>query len=738
MKTNTVLRNFIAGFLIAFSTSITFSQINDTISDKSRFESYLKFHTLIQDLYIVPHWYSDSDRFWFAAHTNDNTVIYLVNPKQNTKTVFFDNDLLLNVLRPFLSQEPTNKGIPFSNFDFINGNDSVQFVVENKKFKLSLKDYKIVPVNSDQENPKSLSAQLFSPNKKWILDTKENNIWLINSENEKSEQITFDGAEFYSWDVVPNAWSPDGNKFAVKRSDGRKVHHLPVIDYSKPMEQVNYSVYAKTGETIEIPEIFIFDSNSKKQVKIDVGQDLQQYVFPLEWTPDGLEFLFMRLSRLGNKLELLAANPNTGASRVILTEEQKTFVGGLDFIIDNWKKQFTLLKNGKTFIWISERDGWKHFYLYGMDGKLIRRLTRGEFPVKKIIKVDEKEGWIYFNANAETDLYATNLYRVDFKGKNFQKLTEAKGYHNTSLFSPSGRYFIDTYSSLDKPYTFELRSSDGKFMQLLNVADISKIKDLGFNPPESFVVKADDGITDIYGIMYKPFNFDLVKKYPVIESIYAGPFTTVVPHGFAPTTGASLKAQALAQLGYISIIMDTRGTTERSKKFQDAVYGNIGKYEIADRVAAFKQLSEKYPFMDMKRVGIYGHSWGGYFAIRAMLMAPEIYRVGIASAPGELTEGAEINEPYMGFPNDNKVGYDFGTNTNYANNLKGKLLFIHGTSDINAPFSTTVRMIDALIKAGKPYDLLLLPGRTHNLEGEKYANDVICRYFEENLKNIKE
>ncbi|WP_264537889.1 S9 family peptidase [Flavobacterium sp. N1736] len=737
MKIKTFFKNCLLGVLVTLSTSIIYSQKTDSIN-KDRYQKYLKFHTFIQGMRIVPHWYTDSDRFWFAEGTQDNTVIYLVDPKQNTKTPFFDTERLRSALKPFLKQEPINKGIPFTDFTFVNGNDSIQFEVEKKKFKLSLKDYKIVPLNATPENPKAAAAPLFSPDKKWIFDVKENNLWLTNVENQKSEQFTFDGAEFYAWDIVPNAWSPDNKRFIGKRTDARNVHHLPVIDYSKPLEEVNYYVYAKTGETIEIPELFVFDTESKKQIKIDTGADSQQYIFPLEWTTDGSEFLFMRLSRLGNKLELLAANPNTGASRIIITEEQKTFVAGLDFIIDTWQKQFTLLKNSKNFIWISERDGWKHFYLYGLDGKLIRRLTSGNFPVKGVVKVDEKEGWIYFNANAETDLYATNLYRVNFKGKNFRKLTEAKGYHHAFLFAPSAHYFIDAYSSLDKPFKFELRTNDGKFLQLLNTADISKIKAIGFNPPESFVVKADDGVTDIYGIMYKPFDFDPAKKYPVIESVYAGPFMTIVPHGFIPTTGASLKAQAFAQLGYITILLDTRGTTERSKKFQDAVYKNIGKYEIADRVAAFKQLSQKYPFMDMKRIGIYGHSWGGYFAIRAMLMAPDLYRTGIASAPGELTEGAEINEPYMGFPRDNKSGYDFGTNTNHADKLKGKLLFIHGTSDTNAPFSTTVRMIDALIKAGKPYDLLLLPGRTHNLEGEKYANDVICRYFEENLKNVKE
>jgi Tol biopolymer transport system component/dienelactone hydrolase len=740
MKSRSEFFSLAAGIILMFSTSIIYGQISDKETNKDRYENYLKIFTLVWGSTVSPHWYTDGNRFWFAGGTSQNTVIYLVDPKKNTKKVFFDTERLRSNLRPFLNSEPINKGIPFTDFTFVNGdeNDLVQFVVEGKTFQLSLNDYKIVPVKESKEVINLLPSQILSPDKKSSVFIKDNNLWLEDLINQKTEQLTFDGDNDYAWDLQPNAWSPDGKMLFVKRSDGRKVHHLPVINYSTPIEEVDYSVYAKTGGAIEIPELFVFNVNSKKQIKIDVGMDYQQYVFSLGWGTDGSEALFMRLSRLGNKLELLAANANTGVSRVILVEEQKTFVGGLDFLINNWKKQFTLLKRGNEFIWISERDGWKHLYLYGIDGKLIRRLTTGAFPVTGVVKVDEKANWIYFTANAETNLYSTNLYRVDFKGRNFKKLTEAKGLHNYLQFSPSGSYFIDRYSSPEQPYLVDLRSTDGRFLQSLRTTDISKLQAIGFNPPESFVVKADDGVTDLYGIMYKPFDFDPAKKYPVIEFIYAGPIMTIVPHGFMPSTGLAVNAQALAQLGYITIMIDTRGTTERSKAFQDVIYENIGKYEIADRLTALKQLGEKYPFMDMKRIGIYGHSWGGYFAIRAMLMAPDLYRVGIASAPGDLTEGAEINELYMRLPTDNKAGYEFGTNTNHAADLKGKLLFIHGTSDINAPLSTTIRMIDALIKAGKPYDLLLLPGRTHYLEDEKYASDAICRYFEENLKNMKE
>ncbi|MBK1897303.1 S9 family peptidase [Chryseobacterium paridis] len=722
--------------MMTFMTSFVDGQISDTMTSKGRYESYLNFRSLIRNAYVRPHWYADGSRFWFAEGTPENTVIYEVDPKHNVKRVFFNKDRLMKVLRPLLEKEPAAKGIPFSDFTFFEDKNAVEFFVENKKFRLSLKDYQILQIEGKEEAPLPFLGVL-SPDKHTFVVTKDNNIELVDRITQKATPLTQDGADDYPWNVTDGCWSKDGKKLLVKRPDGRKVHHIPVVDYSTPEEKVKYSVYAKTGGVIETPELYVLDVASGKTITMDVGSNAQQYVFPIGWRQDDSEVLFMRVDRLGKKLELLAANPDTGVSRVILTEDSKTFVAGLDFIIDVWKRQFRLLKDNNRFIWLSERDGWRHLYLYDMNGKLIRRLTSGDFPVTGVIRVDEAKGWVYFTANAEKNLYSTNIYRVDLKGKDFKKITSAEGIHTYSQFSPSGQYFLDTYSSMKQPQSVELRTTDGKLIQLLKTSDISRLQKIGFHPPEGFIAKAADGTTDVYGIMYKPYDFDPTKKYPVIEFIYAGPFMNVVPYGFGPNSAPNAMAQALAQLGYITIIMDTRGTVERSKAFQDTIYGNIGTYEIADRKAILKQLGEKYPFMDMKRVGIYGHSWGGYFAVRAMLMAPDVYRVGIASAQGELTEGAEINEPYMGLPEDNKKGYEWGTNTNHAGNLKGKLLFIHGTSDVNAPLSTTIRMIDALTKAGKTYDLILLPGKDHFIDNDKYVSNAIRRYFEENLKNVK-
>lgn len=672
--------------LIATQTAVAVpsadAQSADTITQDDRYEAYLRVHTLVSGTYIRPHWLADGDRFWFATGTPDSTVIYEVDAKRNTKKELSD------------------------------------------KARLNAMQEKA-------EDPLSLS----SPDKQQSVFVQDNNLWLRNTAARAPKQLTDNGIADNAWSIADAAWSPDGAQLLVRQSDDRNVYHLPVINYSKPLEDVEWNVYARTGDSLEIPHLYVIDTRSGKQVKIAMGGSPQQYVYPLGWTPDGTAVIFMRMNRQGNDLTLLTADPYTGASSVILMEQQKTFVGGLDFIIDKWRRQFTLLKDGKRFIWMSERSGWRHLYLYDMRGKLIRQLTDGTFPVIQVVKVDEKNGWIYFTANAETNLYYTNLYRINLEGKNMQRLTSASGAHYIQ-FSPGGNYFLDTHSTTSEPPVVELRRANGQLLQVVRTADTSRLRRIGWNPPESFVVKAADGKTDLYGMLYKPYNFDPNKKYPVINVIYAGPFMTIVPNGFMPNSSLSIQAQALAQAGYITFLVDGRGTTERSKAFQDVVFNNIGRNEIPDQVAALRQLAEKRPYMDLTRVGVYGHSWGGYFTERAMLTAPDVYRVGVASSAGEVNEGAEIHEPYIGLPQNNKAVYDYAANNKLVANLKGKLLLIHGTSDVNAPFSATVRMIAALIKAGKPYDLLLLPLQTHFFEGtsEKYANEAIRRYFDKNLK----
>jgi dipeptidyl aminopeptidase/acylaminoacyl peptidase len=286
-----------------------------------------------------------------------------------------------------------------------------------------------------------------------------------------------------------------------------------------------------------------------------------------------------------------------------------------------------------------------------------------------------------------------------------------------------------------RPPVTELRDAEGELLLTLAEGDISELEAAGWIPPEEFVVKADDGETDLYGILYKPPGFDHAQRYPVIDFIYAGPFTTMVPHSFAPRSYVWLRAMMLAQAGFVTFVVDCRGTTERGKAFQDASYGRIGQIEIPDHVATLRQLAAERPWIDMERAGITGASWGGYFALRGMLTAPDVFRVGVAMAPGDLTESPPINEPYMGLPEDNPEGYAAGSNPALAGKLEGRLLIMHGTADVNAPFSTSMRMAAALIRAGKLHDMAVFPQADHYFQGPnmRYVNECLFSYFKEHL-----
>jgi dipeptidyl aminopeptidase/acylaminoacyl peptidase len=585
------------------------------------------------------------------------------------------------------------------------------------------------------ERPRSSDGRAYSSAFTRYVVEKEGDLWVHEDGDAEGKRLTEDAEEDVLWSATPEGWSSDETRLLALRTDVRAVHHLPIIDYSHPEESVRNVVYGKSGGSFMSQELAIFDLESGKKIVVDTRPDEDIYVFPIGWRHGESEILFLRLTRNAKRLDLMAADPGTGRSRIVLTETQDTFVGGLDFIISGWRDTFTPLEGTDRFLWLSERDGWRHIYLYSLDGGLVRRLTAGKFPVLRVEGVDLEKGRVFFTANGEKRLYDTNLYRVGLDGSGFKRLTDGVGDHAVQL-APSRESFVDTFSTPTQPPVAVVRNADGELLLTLSEADTSRLESAGWTPPEEFVVKADDGETDLYGVLYKPRDLDPVKKYPVIDVIYAGPFTTTVPRTFASRSFLAMQARAFAQLGFVTFMVDCRGTTERSKAFQDASYGRIGEIEIPDHVATLRQLAADRPYMDLDRVGITGGSWGGYFALRAMLTAPDVFHVGVARAPGDLTESPAINEPYMGLPSENPEGYAAGSNPALAKNLKGRLLIMHGTADENAPFSTTMRMAEALIRAGRLHDLAVFPQADHGFRGMGlYMNELMIAYVREHLQS---
>jgi dipeptidyl aminopeptidase/acylaminoacyl peptidase len=350
------------------------------------------------------------------------------------------------------------------------------------------------------------------------------------------------------------------------------------------------------------------------------------------------------------------------------------------------------------------------------------------------VTVDEEAGWVYVLAHGDQERpYDTHLYRVNLEGQGYMQLTEATGQHEIQ-FAPSKEFFIDTHSTVDRPPTVELRKADGTLLRTLSKANIDALHgELRWRPPEEFVVQAADGATDLWGVLFKPHDFSPDRKYPVIEVIYGGAWSSVAPKSFTDYLAYYAQAPALAQLGFVTFIVDGRGTPERGRDFQNVVYGNKGRFEIPDHVAALNQLAAERSYMDLGRVGILGHSQGGYLATRALLLAPDVYDVGIASAPILFpTQGPDFQ--FMPPPAADREAHEYASNLRLAGNLEGKLFLLHGTSDTNAPFSHTMKMVDALIQAEKPYDLAVFPGIGHSLWRETYWQDTVSRYFQEHLR----
>ena len=716
---------------------------------ETMYSRYLEFPSFVKGGSIEANWMADGSSFWYAEGAPESTVIWRVEPGTNTKEPMFDLMRLRSGLAKALGHEPPYRGVPFTTFTFADPDEEViQFNLDGRGFNLELQNYGVTPnphliekVES-QFSPEVYESrtgtgwwdltETLSPDAEWFVSIRKHNLWLRSVDNGQRVQITTDGIENYAWDVrgiQDYWWSPDNSKLAAKKIDFREVS-----EENLPMARL----LEIAGGFRMLTELFIVDTHSRRSVRVDLGEPEYWIIRIQGWYQS--ELLFLRMNRDFNRLDLMAADPVTGATRLILSETQETFVIGWDWEFE--RNPFHLLENGQKFIWESERDGWNHLYLYDLKGNLIQRLTTGSFPVERVITIDEKRGWVYFTAHGNSRYpYQSQLYRVNLNGEDFALLTEATGQHEFGFygnasqkiqFSPSKEYYLVTPSTRAEAPVVELRRADGTLQQVLSRANIEALKELKWSPPEDFVVKAADGQTDLHGVLYKPYDFDPNKKYPVIEDVYGGPHISYMElmSTFVPQWPFPIQSQALAQLGFIVCVMDARGTPGRGKHFQDAVFNYMGRYEVADHVAALKQLAGERPYMDLDRVGIYGHSFGGYMTIRAILEAPEFYDVGISSEPFVELEWFPAYAPYIGWPEENKEVYEHLSNLDLAGNLKGKLFLIYGFGE-----DEVMKMIRALIQANKVFDLLVLPDSGHAFDGPegKYAQEAIRRYFQKHL-----
>ena len=575
-----------------------------------------------------------------------------------------------------------------------------------------------------------------SPDGKRTAYIKDYNLWVKDSTTGKETQLTTDGIKDFGY-ATDNAgwvhsdrailvWSPDSKKIATFQQDQRGTGDMYLVSTNVGHPKLEAWKYPLPGDAVvtTIQRVIIEVDNPKViRLKMDPDQHRSTQCDDVScsggwddvyWSPDATKLAFVSTSRDHKKENLRVADAATGNIRDVYEETTATqFESGQGEV--NWR----YLPASNEFIWFTERDGWGHLYLYDLTtGKLKNQITKGDFAVWRVLKVDEKNREIYFLAGgreAGVDPYFGQFYRVNFDGKNMTRLTPENANHEISL-SPDGKYFVDTYSTPDTPQVSDLRDATGKLIANLEKTDISRLRATGWKPPTRITVKARDGVTDLYGLMYTPTNLDPSKKYPIIDYIYPGPQGgSVGSRSFSASRGDN---QALAELGFIVMQVDGMCNPLRSKKFHDSCYGDMADNTLPDQVGAIKQLAAKYPYIDLDRVGIWGHSGGGFATAAAMFRYPDFFKVGISESGNHDNRNYEDDwgERYIGLETkdaNGKSNYEDQANQNYAKNLKGHLLLAHGTMDDNVPPYNTLLVVDALIKANKDFDLLLIPNAHH-------------------------
>ncbi len=579
------------------------------------------------------------------------------------------------------------------------------------------------------------------------------NLWVRDVASGKETQLTTDGVKDFGYatnnagwtrsDRPVVAWSPDSNKIATFQQDQRGTGEMYLVDTRVGHPNLQAWKYPLVGDAeVTMIQRVIIELNGPRVVRLQMPPDQHRGSLcddvvcrgglweDVQWNADATQLAFASTSRDHKLAQLRVADAATGALREVLEEKVDTY-----FESGNGRVNWRYLPASNEVLWFSERDNWGHLYLYDLQtGKLKNQITTGEGNVTQLLRVDEKNRMLYFlgvGREKGRDPYFVHLYRVGFDGKNLVLLTPEDANHDISL-SPSGRHFVDSYSKPDVPAAAVLRDAAGKLLATLEKADISKLLATGWKPPIPFTVKARDNATDLYGLMFKPTNFDPSKKYPIINHVYPGPQSgSVGGRNFSAARGDT---QALAELGFIVVEIDGMGTPWRSKKFHDAYFGNMGDNTLPDQVTGMKQLAQRYPWIDIERAGIYGHSGGGNATAGAMFRYPDFFKVGVAQAGNhdnrvyeddwaEKWQGLLEREP------DGTTNYDDQANQNHAKNLKGHLLLAHGTLDSNVPPYSTLLVVNELIKANKDFDLLLLPNRGHGFGNEPYMVRRRWDYF---------
>jgi dipeptidyl-peptidase-4 len=723
--------------------------------DYARAEKFLRQHTdsLVFGANVRPIWI-DEDLFWYRNDIPEGYEFVLVDAEKKQRKRAFDHEKLARALSDAAGKTYQPFKLPFQSFEFSDDRSSMIFTVDSRQYTYDIRQDRCTAGEIEKKVDRNAAV---SPDGTCAAFIREHNLWIRDLATGEETQLTTDGIKDFGY-ATNNAgwtksdrpvllWSPDSKKIATFQHDGREVGEMYLVTTNVGHPKLEAWKYPLPEDKVifQIHRVVIH-LDGPRVVRLQMSPDQHRSTITdhialrsgeladAEWSQDSSKLAFVSVSRDHKHVVLRIADPETGAVRDVLEEKVEAFFeSGFNEV--NWH----VLPESNEVIWFSQRDDWGHLYLYGLKtGRLKKQLTSGKWNVLQLLRIDRENRTLYFTgAGRESgDPYFQYLYRVGMdEPEDVELLSPDSANHNISL-SPSGPYFVDSSSSPVEPPVTELRDLDGRKLLTVEKADISLLLETGWKPPVPFTVKARDGKTDLYGLMFKPTDFDPTKKYPIINYIYPGPQTgSVGRRSFSASRGDT---QALAELGFIVVAIDAMGTPMRSKSFHAAYYGNMGDNGLPDQITGMKQLAERFSWIDIDKVGIYGHSGGGFASTDAILRYPDFFKVAVSGAGNHDNRNYEDDwgEKWQGlletYP-DGTTNYDNQANQLLAKNLKGKLLLAHGTIDSNVPMYNTLLVVNELIAANKDFDLILFPNRGHGFGRESYMIRRRWDYFVKHL-----
>ena len=762
-----------------------------------------KLKTMLFSTTVDPHWFQQGNNFWYEYKTSEGTFWYVVNPNTRSQSLLFDRDEMAAQLTEIVQDPFEARQLPIRKLKAKEDGRTFTFEVQSTRdakpkkgekkgkgkeifyFSYDYPTRKLTHLKDKEEEPKRLMWGSISPDKKTVVYAKDLNLYKMSYEdylkakkNEKDStiveiQLTTDGQEDFGYGIPRNVlntdtlcngkrrgvygvWSPDSRHFVMTVSDNRAVKPLWVINVmAQPRPTLETYKYQMPGEK-EAPVVhtYLFDmqNNTRKEIKTAAYKDqtISLQYKPMEqkqrdmdervsvWLGDNNRFYLTRSSRDLYRIDVCSYTIGEDSIVPVIKERMNTY---------QETRPLKTLSGGKELIQWSERDGWAHLYLYDDKGNLKNRITKGPWHVEDILKVDEKARVIYFTANGrnkDENPYYEHLYRVNADGTGLKQITKGDFFHQSEV-DDDARFIVDNYSRINTIPKAVLLDNAGNKVMDLQESDFSQLFANGYKFPELFTVKAADGVTDLYGVMYKPFNFDSTKVYPIVDYVYPGPQVEAV---YYPFTRMSPRTDRLAQAGFIVISVGQRGGhPSRSKWYHNWGYGNMRDYPLADHKYAIEQLANRHSFIDIDKVGIHGHSGGGFMSTAAMCQYPDFFKAAVSCAGNhdntiynrwwsETHHGVKEQITEKG---DTTFVYKIATNPQIAKNLKGHLLLIHGDIDNNVHPGNTMRVVDALIRAGKRFDMLMLPQQRHGFgDMNEYFYWRLVDYFSEHLKGKSE